>query len=142
MTDRTAEMLAAIYTTLSGDATLTALLGGDAARVFTGSAGPDQTCPFVVIGETTANNYWTSSGDGQEHTITVHCWTEQAVYGQSARLQVAKIMARVRDLMHYQNIALSAGNMPSLWCEFAETIADPDGKSQHGVLRFRAVTQN
>lgn len=142
MTDRTAEMLAALYTTLANDATLTALLNGEAGRVFTGSVGPDQNCPFVVIGETTANNYHTSSGDAQEHTITVHCWTEQAVAGQSARLQVAKIMARVRDLLHYQSIALSAGNMPSLWCEFTETIADPDGRSQHGVLRFRAVTEN
>ena len=142
MTDRTPEMLAALYSTLTSDATLTGLLGGSSGRVVTGTAGPDQKCPFVVIGETTANNYHTSSGDAQEHTVTVHCWTEQPVAGQSARLQVAKIMARVRDLLHYQNIALSAGNMPSLWCEFAETIADPDGKSQHGVLRFRAVTEN
>ena len=123
-------------------AALTALLNGEEGRVFTGSVGPDQNCPFVVIGETTANNYWSSSGDAQEHTVTVHCWTEQAVAGQSARLQVAKIMARVRECFHYRTIALSAGNMPSLWCEFAETIADPDGKSQHGVLRFRAVTEN
>lgn len=141
MTDRTAEMLAAIYTTLSGDATLTGLLGGNTGRVFNG-VPPGQAAPYIDIGETTANNYHTSSGDAQEHTLTVHCWTEQAVHGQSARLQVTKIMARVRDLLHYQTIALSAGNMPSLWCEFAETMADPDGKSQHGVLRFRAVTEN
>lgn len=141
MTDRTAEMLAAVYTTLANDATLTALLGGDVGRVFNGVT-PGQAAPYVDIGETTANNYWTSSGDAQEHTLTIHCWTEQPVAGQSARLQVAKIMARVRDLLHYQTIALSAGNMPSLWCEFAETMGDPDGKSQHGVLRFRAVTEN
>ena len=54
-----------------------------------------------------------------------------------------EIVKRVRDLLHYQTIALSAGNMPSLWCEFTEPATrDPDGVSWHGVLRFRAVTEN
>jgi hypothetical protein len=140
MTDRTQEMMAAIYTTLSGDATLTALLGS--GRVFNGvPAG--QHCPYVDIGESTGNNYHTSSGDAQEHTITIHCWTEQEVSGKSAKLQLLEIVKRVRDLLHYQSIALSAGNMPSLWCEFTEPATrDPDGVSWHGVLRFRAVTEN
>ncbi len=140
MTDRTAELLTAIYGALSADSALTTLLGGS-GKVFNGVPA-NTVAPFVDIGESTANNYHTSSGDAQEHTITVHAWTEQAVAGKSARLQCAQIIARVRDLLHYSPLNMSAGNMPNLICEFVETMRDPDGISWHGVLRFRAVTEN
>lgn len=142
MTDRSAQMFAAIYTALSGDATLTTLLGG-AGRVFNGVAA-GQAEPYVDIGDTTAVNYRTSSGDAQEHTVTLHVWTAQPVSGGSARLQCLNIMARVRDLLHYVPLQMSAGNMANLICEFSETMrdTDPGGLYWHGVLRFRAVTEN
>lgn len=141
MTDRTPELITAIYSALANDATLTTLLGSS-GRVFNG-VGAGQSTPYVDVAEATAVNYRTSSGDAQEHTITLHVWTEQySGETESARQRVAKLMARVRDVMHYNPLNMSAGNMPNLICEFNEVMRDPDGISWHGVLRFRAVTEN
>lgn len=139
MTDRTSELMAAIYGALSGDSTLTTLLGS--GRVFNGVAS-GQSAPYVDIGETTANDYHSSSGDAQEHTVTIHVWTEQPVSGMSARAACIAVMNRIRVVLHYNPLVMSAGNMPNLRCEFTETMRDPDGISWHGVLRFRAVTEN
>jgi len=141
MTDRSAALFTAIYSALANDATLTTLLGGS-GRVFNGVPS-GQDAPYVDIGESTATDYGTSSGDAQEHTITVHVWTERASgETESPRLRNVKIAARVRDVLHGQSFALSAGGNPNMRCEFQETMRDPDGISWHGVLRFRAVTEN
>lgn len=140
MTDRSPQLFAAIYAALGADATLASLLGGS-GRVFNGvPAG--QALPYVDIAEATAVDYGTSSGDAQEHTFTLHVWTEQPAAGKSARKLCTEIVARVREILHGAPTPMGAGNMPNLRCEFSETMRDPDGLSWHGVLRFRAVTEN
>lgn len=139
MADRSVELFTAIYTALSGNAPLTALIGvgrvydTPPAQVSDGQLVP----PYVVIGDETANDYGSRGGDAQEHTITIHTWTETPT-----TLLVKRIMAAVRNAMHEQSLALGGGNLVYLRQEFKETFRDPDGVSQHGVQRFRALTEN
>lgn len=135
MADRSYELGVAIYAALSGDATLSSLLGG-AGRVF--DTVPSGTpAPYVVIGEETASDAGrTLAADAQEHTLTIHVWTEE-----KSSKPCKQIAARVRAILHGNPPALSAGTCTNLRCEFKETMRDPDGVSWHGVLRFRAATQ-
>lgn len=140
MADRSAELLAAIYAVLAADATLTALIG--AGKVYNGVAD-GVAAPYVDIGAQMASDYGTSSGDAQEHTVTIHVWTDQPVAGKSAVLACVQIAAAVRAALHGVNINLSGGDCPNLRCtQQQQPLRDPDGVSWHGVLSFRAVTEN
>ncbi len=139
MADRSAEMFAAIYTALNGDTALIALVGS--GQVFNGvKAGT--AAPYIDIGDDTGNDYGSSVIDAQEHTITIHSYTEQPVASMSARLALFAIMARIRAVLHEASLTLSAGALVNLRQEFRETLRDPDGVSWHGVQRFRAVTNS
>lgn len=138
MADRTYEMLVAIVAALAADSSVLAIVGADAtgAKVYSASPG-EVTAPYVVVGDVTSLDYPMSAMDGQEHTVTVHCWTEQ-----ESKAQVLRLMAAVRAALHDRPPRMSAGDFVNLRCEFGQTLADPDGRSMHGVLRFRAVTHN
>jgi Protein of unknown function (DUF3168) len=141
MSDRSTALYTAIASALTGDATLATLLGGS-GRIFNGVK--DGTLPpYIDLGDDTANDYGSIGfDDAQEHTLTLHVWTEQPVAGQSAKAACIAIGARVRDLLHNVSLVLSAGFLCNLRCEFSQTLRDPDGVSWHRVLRFRAVTNS
>lgn len=134
MADRSVELYSAIYGALVSNAALTALIGAD--RVYD-IVPAGAACPYVVIGDETAIDRGTSQVDAQEHTITVHVWSEAA-----STLPCKRIQAAVRAALHEQVLPLAAGTLCLLRCEFKETMRDPDGVSVHGVLRFRAVTNS
>jgi Protein of unknown function (DUF3168) len=103
MSDRTAGLHAALYTALSGDGSLTALLGQ--GQVFSG-VKDGASLPYIDIAEATATDYGSTLVDAQEHTITVHVWTNQPVPGMSAKAQCMLIVAAVRAALHEKIFAL------------------------------------
>ncbi len=133
MSDRTADLVESLRNALLADATLTALIGADRVH---GEIAPGAPLPYVEIGDLTAVDGGTQGIDAQEHTVTLHCWTE------SSRLACLDIVAAVRGALHGAGLVLTAGGCRNIRCEFAETMRDPDGLTHHGVLRFRAVTQD
>jgi hypothetical protein len=139
MSDRSEHLFAAIFAALDGDAALVALVGQDNEGLNRIYDTPPQgaAAPYVVIGDETASDYGSSAGDAQEHTVTIHVWSEQP-----STLQCKRIMAAVRDVLHEATLALSGGNLVYLRQEFKETFRDADGVSHHGVLRYRALTEN
>lgn len=139
MADRSTELFTAIYAALNGDAALTALMG--TGRVYNGVKDGTRP-PYIDIGDDTAADYAGALLDGQEHTVTIHTWTEQPAAGLSAKGLLFSIMARVRDVLHTASLNLSAGSLVNMRQEFRETFRDPDGISWHGVQRFRAVTNS
>ena len=139
MTDRSIELFTAIFTALSGDATLTGLLGGPAIYNGVKDGTPP---PYVDIGDDTAIDDSGINVDAQEHTITLHTWTQQPIGGQSAKNLCMSIMVEVRNVLHEARLLLNNGALCNMRQEFRETLRDPDGVSWHGVQRFRAVTNS
>ena len=140
MTDRTVEMVAAIYAALDGNSTLQGLLGGT-GRVYNGVSS-NVSAPYVTIGDVSSNDYPASTVDAQEHTIQIDVFTDQPTSGQSALKLCTQIVACIRDALHAQPLSMSAGSMANLRCQFTNpALRDPDGISWHGVLRFRAVSE-
>lgn len=134
MSDRTVELYAALYTALSGAAGVTSALGSS-GKVYEGKAPDGQAVPYVVIGDVTSVDNAASLRDCQEQTVTIHAWTENPSKYSNLQVQSA-----VRAALHSVSLSLSGGALANLRCEFQSTLGDPDGVSQHGVLRFRAVT--
>lgn len=138
MSDRSIELYGALSTALRGSAALTATLGGT-LKVYTRKAPPNIDPPYVVIGDETARDYGASDGDGQEHTVTLHVWAID-IGPDTALKKALQIMRDVRAVLHDADLSLSGGALVNLRQEFKETFADPDGVSEHGVQRYRAVT--
>lgn len=99
--------------------------------------------PYVVIGADTTAPWETKDRDGQEFTITVHCWTAPA----AGRKGVKSLTEAVYSALHRQepSLAVPGHAVVLLRCEFAETIQEPaEGDSDHyyhAALRFRALVR-
>ena len=93
--------------------------------------------PYVVIGEDTALAWDTKDTDGHEFTLTLHVWTQG-----KGRKAAKALMEQIYAALHHQ--PLSGVGLVVLRCEYAETMSDEDdtGTYYHGVMRFRALTQN
>tara|TARA_R100001510_G_C7644566_1_gene201981 strand:- start:361 stop:762 length:402 start_codon:yes stop_codon:yes gene_type:complete len=119
-----------IYSTLSGDSTLTSTLG---ASVF--DDVPESTSfPYVVLGEDNIQEFGTKDVDGTDTTLTLHIWSEY-----KGSKETKEIMDRIHDLLHDSSLSVSGFNLINLRFEFSDIMRDPDGKTRHGVMRFRAV---
>ena len=90
--------------------------------------------PFVVIGEETTANNGTKTIDGIEHTLTIHVWSQYR-----GRKQIKELMQSVYDLLHNTDITVSGASQVNIRQEFSTTLAENDGITRHGVMRFRAV---
>lgn len=134
MADHSVDLFAAIYAELSTNSALTALIGSDAVY---DHVPPGAAAPFVVIGDETASDGGSDLTDAQEHTLTIHCWSEGA-----STLQVKRMQSAVRNALHDADLAMDDGICVNIRCEFKEIMRDPDGVSWHGVMRFRAMTQD
>ena len=119
-----------IYSTLSGDNTLTNTLG---AGVFD-EVLENATYPFVSLGEETAIDYSTKDLNGGEYTINIHVWSQY-----KGSKQTKEIMDRIHDLLHDSSLSVSGFNLANLRFEFSDILRDPDGITRHGVMRFRAI---
>ena len=122
----------ALYGRLSGDATLAGLVSGVFDHV------PDETAfPYVTVGEDAATDWSTKTFDGQRHALTVHVWSRAR-----GRTEAKTIMARLYALLHGATFAMAGHELILLRCDFSETRREPDGLTQHGVMRFRALTHS
>ena len=119
-----------IYSTLSGDNTLTNTLG---AGVFD-EVVENASYPFVALGEETAIDYSTKDLNGGEFTINIHVWSQY-----KGAKQTKEIMDRIHDLLHDSSLSVSGFNLANLRFEFSDILRDPDGITRHGVMRFRAI---
>ncbi len=121
----------AIYTALTGDATLMALVSGIHDYV-----PQDTAFPYVAIGEATAIPFDTKSFDGMEVTLTMHSWARE-----HGRKKVKDINAEIYRILHNQNITVANQSLILLRFDFEDTLNESDGITYHGVMRFRALLQ-
>jgi hypothetical protein len=90
--------------------------------------------PYVVIGEETATNQGTKDKDANEHTLTMHVWSQYR-----GRKEIKNIMSQIYTSLHNSAINLSGATLVNIRHEFEQTLLESDGLTRHGVMRFRAV---
>lgn len=124
----------AVYSALTSDTTLQALLGNP-PRVYD-HVPQDTAFPYVVIGQATTRSFDTKTEDGMEQTLTVHTWSRYRGIKETKQ-----IMGAIVDALDQQSLSLTGHTLIQLRFEFSDTFLDEDGLTHHGVQRFRAVTE-
>lgn len=107
-----------------------ALLG---YRLYTGRAPQNAAFPYVVMGEDTAIDWGTKTEQGQEVTITLHCWSRKA----GSTVECKQMMAAIYAALHEADLSVSGQDVVSCRFDFGQVIEDADGQTFHGVSRFR-----
>lgn len=137
-----------LYALLRGDTTLRSLLATDQHEgsptmpaVYDHVPQPDDPedtslFPYIVIGDDTAVQFDTDDLDGEETTITLHIWDKRR-----GRKRVKQIRDATYNALHTTMLDVSGTNAIFCYFEYSESVPDPDPLTQHGVIRFRIVTQ-
>ena len=129
--ERSTEIQTALYTRLSTDIDIIALVAG---RVFD-DVPQGSTYPYIVIGDDTTNEDDTQTYLGTRATMTIHTWSRY-----SGKMETKTIMKAIYSALHREPLTLSAGNNWELLLDFEDTFMDPDGETRHGVQRFKIMT--
>jgi hypothetical protein len=123
----------AVFSALSADAPLVALLGG--ANVFDG-APKNAAAPYVHLGEILGRDWSTATEAGTEISFAVVVWSRAA--GRSEGLLVAE---RVVALLHDAALDLDGFRLVNLRHVSTETARVETPEGRRTVVRFRAVVE-
>lgn len=138
----------AIYNALRNASAVTTLLAESVITDDTGKAVYDMppqfedpeassNFPYIAIGEFTATDFDTDDTDGMDQTRILHIWDRY-----QGRKRVQQIMDAIYATLHDATLTVTGHNAVLCLCEFASTVPDEDGLTQHGVMRVRIVTQD
>lgn len=128
------DLQAAIVAELRADAELAALTGGE-ERILD-VVPPEQAFPYVAIGRTSAQDWSTDDRSGEEHLVTLRCWSRA-----TSRAEVLAMAERVTAAL-----AGLVGIRQDTRIVFLEPVSaehgwEPADLAWRAVLRFRALTE-
>lgn len=124
---------AAIHGALIADAPLTSLLGG--GKIFD-EPPRDAALPYVTLGEDVIADGSTATEDGDEHALTLHVWSRQGGH-KEAHLICGAVLEALADTP----LALEGHHLANLRFVVADVRREPDGRTYHGLVRLRALTE-
>jgi hypothetical protein len=132
-TAASAALRAAVHDALAADSALTSLLGGP--KVFD-EPPRSAAFPYVTLGETRITDF--SSGDerGEEHQLMLHAWSRQGGH-KEAHLIAGALLEALDDAP----LALADHRLINFRFAVADVRREPDGRTYHALVRFRAVTE-
>lgn len=133
MTAPAAELQKAVFAALTGDAALGGLLGGP--KVYD-HAPANVAFPYITFGRTSIFDWSTGTESGSEHLFTLHIWSKAR-----GKKEALEIMESARVLLDDAALELDQHRLVNLRLEFSEARFDEDHTVYHGLLRFRAVTE-
>ncbi|MCA0316755.1 MAG: DUF3168 domain-containing protein [Proteobacteria bacterium] len=133
MTVATLALRRSLHDVLNGYAPLVAVLGG--AKVYD-EPPRSAAFPYVTLGEAQTNDWSTGSSAGHEHALTLHVWSRQG--GQSeAHVVAGELVAALETVP----LDPEGQILVNLRFATADIRREADGRTWHGVVRFRAVTE-
>jgi hypothetical protein len=133
MTAPAAELQKAVFEALAANAAVTALLGG--GKIYD-HAPANVAFPYLTFGRTSIFDWSTGTESGTEQLFTLHVWSKA-----KGKKETLAIMEAVRALLDDGSLELDAHHLVNMRLEFAEARYDEDLSVHHGLLRFRAVTE-
>ena len=119
---------------LLADPDLAALLG-DPPRVH--DAPPaEPVWPMVLFGRAETRPWGGLDGEGVEHALTLTCLSRF-----DGAEEAKAIVAALRARLHNADLALEGWRLVNLRATYADVFRAADGRTAHGVIRLRAVTE-
>ena len=123
----------ALHAGLNGFAPLMALLGGP--KVFD-EPPRSVVFPYVTLGDAQTSDWSTDTSTGHEHSVLIHIWSRQG--GQTeAHLIAGELVAALETV----GLDPVGQRLVNLRFATADIRREDDGRTWHGVVRFRAVTE-
>ncbi|KQZ12958.1 hypothetical protein ASD44_01900 [Mesorhizobium sp. Root554] len=133
MTSAAADLQKALFSALSEDAALSGLIGEN--KVFD-HAPADIAFPYLTFGRTSVFDWSTGTDSGTEQLFTLHIWSKA-----KGKKETLEIMNVVQNTLQQEPLTLDSHRLVNLRFEFAEARYDEDLSVHHGLLRFRAITE-
>ena len=127
-------LAAAIRERAMADAAVKAVLG-DPAR-FYDDPPPEPVFPYVSLGRVESRSVDASVVGAVEHAVTLHIWSR---YG--GRAEALDVIGALRAALHDAPIAPAGRRLVFVFAQFADVFRFGDGRTTHGVLRLRALTE-
>lgn len=123
----------AVFTKLSGDAAMQALIGSP-ARLYD-HAPAEAVFPFLTLGATDAEAADDKNGYGALQIMTLHAWSRYR-----GRKETQAILDAAYALLHHGDLTVSGHVCASCrWRDSAIGLED-DGLTYHGVASYRILT--
>lgn len=130
MTDYLWAAQAAVFSKLSGDSGVTALVG---SRIYD-YAPENAVFPYITLGPAETRDFGTKSTTGQTMTLTLSIWSRYRGFKEAKQ-----ILAAVRDALHDTTLTLSSGSAARCQEEFVGVFRDSDNLTTQGAARYRVV---
>lgn len=128
-------LAAAMRDALLGDDGVKAVLGNP-ARIFD-DPPPDPAFPYATFGRFESKPADASGAEAIEHAVTLHVWSR---YG--GRAEALEVIAAMRAALHNAPLAVEGCALVLLLAQFTDVFRSGDGRTTHGVLRVRAITES
>lgn len=96
----------------------------------------DTLFPFVVVGDDSARDWSTKTNSGQEIDCTIHTWSRYQGYGE-----LKQINSMVIESISESDLILDGFEVVHRNLDMEQVFRDSDGRTRHGVLRFRFLIQ-
>lgn len=78
----------------------------------------------------------TDEGYGHEHNIMLHVWS-----AYEGKQEINAILYRLEQIFRDWRASLTGHRLVHIRYQFSDRLRDPDGQAYHGVIQFRAVTE-
>ncbi|BCP52826.1 hypothetical protein K32_14430 [Kaistia sp. 32K] len=127
------ELQAAVVAHLLADADLAALVGD---RIHD-SAPRAAAFPSVTFGETGQADWSSDNEAGGEVRLSLHVWSRGV-----GKREAWTVIGHLMRLLHDAPLSLEAHALVLLRVTFAEVRLDPDGLTEHGVVRVAALVED
>ena len=128
------DLLQALFQRLRSDPSLSALLGGAGLLE---QPADNAAFPHVTCGQTSAFDWDTGVQNDADQLVTLHVWSKAHGNAETHAI-MDSIKARLADAV----LVIGSRGQTRLVLEFAEARHDEDLLVHHGLLRFRAITQD
>lgn len=125
-------LAAAIRAAALADANVQALVGDR----FFDDPPPEVIFPYLTLGRVESRAADASEREALEHGVTLHVWSR---YG--GRGEALEVIAALRWCLHNAALDVAQRRLVLLFAQFADVFRSGDGRTTHGVLRLKAITE-
>ncbi len=133
MTSAALELQRGVFTTLQGNADLIAAMGE--VRLYD-QAPANAKFPYLTFGRTSVYDWSTDTESGAEHLVTLHVWSKER--GTS---ECHALIETGRGALDDAALTLDGHALIRLRTDYSEVRYEDDNDVQHGLIRFRALTE-
>ncbi|TPJ24586.1 DUF3168 domain-containing protein [Mesorhizobium sp. B2-7-2] len=127
------DLMQALFLRLKTDESLSALLGGAGLLE---QASDKAAFPNVTYGRTSAFDLEIGVDNDNDQLVTLHVWSKA-----QGEAETRLIMDSIKASLDGAALSIGPRGQTGLSLEFAEARYDEDLAVYHGLLRFRALTQ-